>query len=160
MHCLGAHSTNTVSIEFQIQLYRYVHIFHWNCAHTYMCKTSLRSNQSLLNLGISWNLDFTGNVLSGMGDGRFWSAIRRIFHGHLARYVKLRIAHAPGMPRTFSPPLRVSDSDMHQGTCVTHVLWCMPGSLTSGFLWIRWRRRGKTFPAFPAHAQPAILLIR
>ena len=28
---------------------------------------------------------------------------------------------------------------MHQGTCVTHVLWCMPGSLTSGFLWSRWR---------------------
>ena len=24
-------------------------------------------------------------------------------------------------------------------TCVTHVPWCMPGSLTSGFLWNRWR---------------------
>ena len=35
----------------------------------------------------------------------------------------------------FSPPPRVSDHDMHQGTCVTHVSWCMPGSLTSGFLW-------------------------
>ena len=42
---------------------------------------------------------------------------------------------------------------MHYGTCVTHVPWCMPGSLTSGFLW-NWRR-GETFPAFPAHAQPA-----
>ena len=30
----------------------------------------------------------------------------------------------------------------------------MPGSLTSGFIWNR--RRGETFPAFPAHAQPAI----
>ena len=66
-------------------------------------------------------------------------------------------AHAPGMPRTFSPPPRVRDPDMHHGTCVTHVPWCMPGSLTSGFLWNR--RRGKTFPAFPAHAQPAILRI-
>ena len=56
---------------------------------------------------------------------------------------------------TFSPPPQVSDPDMHHGTCVTHVPWCMPGSLTRGFLWIR--RRGKTFPAFPAHAQPAIL---
>ena len=46
---------------------------------------------------------------------------------------------------------------MHHGTCVTHVLWCMPGSLTSGFLWNR--RWGKTFRAFPAHAQPAILRI-
>ena len=38
-----------------------------------------------------------------------------------------------------SPPPRVSDPDMHQGMCVVHVLWCMPGSLTSGFLWSRWR---------------------
>ena len=37
-----------------------------------------------------------------------------------------------------APPLRVSDPDMHHGTCVTHVPWCMSGSLTSGFLWIRW----------------------
>ena len=44
--------------------------------------------------------------------------------------------HAPG---TFSPPPRVSDLDKHHGTCVTHVPWCMPGSLTSGFLCSRWR---------------------
>ena len=66
-------------------------------------------------------------------------------------------AHAPGMPGTFFPSPQVSDPDMHHGTCVTHVPWCMPGSLTSGFLWNRWR--GKTFPAFPAHTQPAILRI-
>ena len=59
--------------------------------------------------------------------------------GPLARYVKLRVVHAPGMPGTFSPPPRVSDPDMHHGTCVTHVPWCMPGSLTSGFLWNWWR---------------------
>ena len=34
---------------------------------------------------------------------------------------------------------RVSDPDMHHGTCVTLVSWCMPGSLLSGFLWSRWR---------------------
>ena len=37
------------------------------------------------------------------------------------------------------PPPRVSDPDMNHGTCVTHVPWCMPGSLTSGFLRSRWR---------------------
>ena len=37
------------------------------------------------------------------------------------------------------PSPRVSDTDMHHGTCVTHVPWCIPGSLTSGFLWSRWR---------------------
>ena len=36
-------------------------------------------------------------------------------------------------------PLRVSEPDMHHGTFVTHVPWCMPGSLTSGFLRSRWR---------------------
>ena len=48
--------------------------------------------------------------------------------------IKLRFAHAPGMQGTFSPPPRVSDPDMHHSTCVTHVPWCMSGSLTSGFL--------------------------
>ena len=41
----------------------------------------------------------------------------------------------------------VSHPDMHHGTCVMHVPWRM------------WRWREKTFPAFPAHAQPAILRI-
>ena len=60
-------------------------------------------------------------------------------HGPLTRYAKLRVAHAPGMPRTFSPPPLVSDPDKHHGTCLTHVPWGMPGSLTNGFLWSRWR---------------------
>ena len=38
-------------------------------------------------------------------------------HGPLIRYVKLRVAHAPAMPGTFSPPTRVSDPDMHHGMC-------------------------------------------
>ena len=60
-------------------------------------------------------------------------------NGPLSRYVQLRFAHVPGRPGTFSPPPRVSDPDKHYGTCVTHVPWCMLGSLTSGFLWSRWR---------------------
>ena len=43
------------------------------------------------------------------------------------------------MSGTFSPPPWVSDPDMHHRTCVTHVPWCMTGSLISGFLWSRWR---------------------
>ena len=59
-------------------------------------------------------------------------------NGPLPRYVKLRVAHAPEMPGTFSPPPTVlrkplgSGPDMHHGTCVTHVPWCMSGSLTRG----------------------------
>ena len=65
--------------------------------------------------------------------------LHRCVHGPLYRYVKLRVAHAPGMPGTFSTPPRVSDPDMHHDTCVTHVPWCMTGSQSSSFLWSRWR---------------------
>ena len=67
--------------------------------------------------------------------GLYIDSLYRGIHGPLARYVKLQIAHAPEMPGTFSKPLRVSDPDPHHDMCVTHVQWCMPGSLTSGFLW-------------------------
>ena len=62
-----------------------------------------------------------------------------VCHGLLARYVKLRDAHVPGMLGAFFPPPWVSDPDMHHGTCVTHVPWCRPGSLNSDFLLSRWR---------------------
>ena len=42
----------------------------------------------------------------------------------------------------------VNDPGMHHGMCVTHVPWCMSGSLTRG--------GGEKIPAFPVHAQPAI----
>ena len=54
--------------------------------------------------------------------------------GPLARSVKLRVAHVPGMLVTFSPAPRVSDPDMHHGTCVMHVPW----SLNSSFFWSQW----------------------
>ena len=75
---------------------------------------------------------FTDFVVAGVSVAvfsRYW------LHGPLIRYVKLRVAHAPGM---FSPSPRVSDPDTHHGTRVTYVSWCMPGSLTSGFLSSRW----------------------
>ena len=51
--------------------------------------------------------------------------------------MKLRVAHAPTMPATLfrhwlQRKLLVSDSGMHHGTCVTHMPWCMSGSLTRG----------------------------
>ena len=58
-------------------------------------------------------------------------------HGPLSRYVKLRVAHSPGMPGIFPrhrlqrKPL-VSDPGMHYGTCATHVPWCMLVSLING----------------------------
>ena len=67
-------------------------------------------------------------------------------YGPFSGYANLRVTQAPGMPGTFSPPPRVSDPDMHHGTCVTHVPLCLPGSLTSGFLWSRSRGNVPRFP--------------
>ena len=70
------------------------------------------------------------------------------------------------MPVTFSPPPRISDSDMHHGTCVTHVPWCMSGSLTSGFLWSQWRgkrsqhsRRMRNRQFYVSGKRPIVCLI-
>ena len=45
----------------------------------------------------------------------------------------------------------VSDPGMHHGTCVTHVPWCMSGSLTCG--------DGENVPGIPRACAPAILRI-
>ena len=82
------------------------------------------------------NLSFLKIVVSfsygGIARGAY------LAHGPLARYVKSQVEHAPGMLEMFSLPPQASDPDMHHGTCVTHVPWCMLGSLTSGFPWSRW----------------------
>ena len=77
------------------------------------------------------------------GEGMGVAERRREYanHGPLARYIRLRVAHAPGMPGTFSQPSRFSDPDMHHGTCVTHVPWCISGSLISGLPWSRWQEK-------------------
>ena len=107
-----------------------------------VCQVSLWSveyiilNQSTWNFGLISNSIEMSLVERAPGNMTRW---QRHPHGPLARYLKLRVVHVPGMPGTFSPPPRVSDLGMHHGTCVTHVPGCMPGSLTGGFLWSRWR---------------------
>ena len=53
--------------------------------------------------------------------------------------------------RRFQRKLLVSDPGMHHGTCVTHVPWCMSGSLTCG--------DGENVPGIPGACTPAILRI-
>ena len=53
--------------------------------------------------------------------------------------------------RRFRSKSLVSDSGMHHGTCVTHVPWCMSGSLT--------RSDWGNFPGIPGACAPAILRI-
>ena len=53
--------------------------------------------------------------------------------------------------RRFQRKLLVSDPGMHHGTCVTHVTWCMSGSLTCV--------DGENVPGIPGACAPAILRI-
>ena len=53
--------------------------------------------------------------------------------------------------RRFQGNPLVSDPGMHHGTCVTHVPWCMSGSLTCG--------DGENIPGIPGACAPAILSI-
>ena len=53
--------------------------------------------------------------------------------------------------RRFRREPLVSDPGMHHGTCVTHVPWCMSGSLTCG--------GGENVPGIPGACAPAILRI-
>ena len=53
--------------------------------------------------------------------------------------------------RRFQRKPLVSDSGMHHGTCVTHVPWCMSGSLTCG--------DGENVPGIPGACAPTILRI-
>ena len=75
-----------------------------NILHVYACTFQARIITSRIG-GVS--LDFVSPV-SG-------------YYGPITRCVKLQVAHASGMPGTFSLPTRISDPDMHHGTCVTHV---------------------------------------
>ena len=100
--------------------------------------------QSIVNAGLwylhRWRHEDTTVLYCAVSRRTYWRYRNLVLsHGPFVRYVKLRGACA-GDAGNLSPPLGVSDLDMHQGTCVTHMPRCMPGSLlTSGFLWSRWR---------------------
>ena len=96
-----------------------------------------------------------------------WTKNKRCISWASCKIRKIAGAHAPGMPGTFSPSPQVSDPDMHHGTCVTHVPWCMPGTLTGGFLWNRWRgkrsrhsRRMRNLQFYVSGKRPMMLDIR
>ena len=124
-------STGHTHIQRTPQWLFYVECNHWN------------GNVILMKVSLLTAYDCTGRCQIWHNDNFRGCQSMQLRHndlyGPLARYVKLRVAHAPGMTGTFSPPPRISDSNMHRGTFVTHVPWCMPGSLTIGFHWSRWR---------------------
>ena len=72
--------------------------------------------------------------------------------GPLAKYLQLRVAHAPHFPATAGYQSRHASRHVRHARAVIHVgmvnQWFPLKSLL-----------GKTFPVFPAHAQPAILRV-
>ena len=121
--CLLSHSYNVVMIvdHFRFIAGHWLHSFKVQI-NKYSCMWTKVGNQYLVN-----DFKFPASPIAQFNT---W-----------ARYVNLRVAQATGMPGTFSPPPRVGDPDMHHGTYITHVPWCMPGSLTSCFLWSWWREK-------------------
>ena len=74
--------------------------------------------------------------------GYTFSIMKYFIHtcnGLLTRYQKIVGCACTANAGNVSPLPRVSNSDMHHGTCVKHVAWCMSILLTSGFIWSRWR---------------------
>ena len=89
----------------------------------------------------------------GVLRGSIWSISTNCgMDGPLTRYVKLPVAHAPGMPRTFPPAADFKvNCWLAFPACITVRAWrtcrnacrdCLPAVA------------GKTIPAFPAHAYP------
>ena len=124
----------------QLQQYDYAH------AKTYVTKFVHADSVKLMEHALFKHMKYSVVIKNSNSHWKYRDDCRKLWyenisqwqvlllHGPLASYVKLWVTHAPGMPGIFSPPPRVSDPDTHHGTCVTHVPWCMPGSLLNGFL--------------------------
>ena len=73
-------------------------------------------------------------------------------HGPLTRYVKLQVAHAPGMPGAFSPAADFKGNrELAIPACITARAWGTCRDACRDRLPVV---AEKTFPAFPAHAHP------
>ena len=92
------------------------------------------AGQFSFSLSIAWGCTVPNQSYNRVAQ---FPHVLAIHNGPLARYVKLRVAHTPGILGTFPQSKRVSDPDMHHSTCMTHLPWRMLGSLTSGFIWSR-----------------------
>ena len=84
-----------------------------------------------------------------------WSSCSNVWASYQIR--KIAGCACAGNAGNVSPRRRfqrnpiVGDPGMHHGTCVTHVPWCMSGSLTCG--------DGENVPGIPGACAPAILRI-
>ena len=117
----------------------YISLYGWNYQQTYNWHHYTTIATQFRWYRISWwIICIIQRIQKGFHSSHFHSINSWFRHGPATKYAKLPVAHAPGMPGTFSPPPPFRDPNMHHATSMTHVRWCMPGSLTSGFPWSRW----------------------
>ena len=108
----------------------------------------------------NWNLHICVPkkvMYCGIWDRRIADQTLYIDHGSLTRYVNLWVAHAPGMPGTFSPPPTSKDTASYRSQHASRHVRDARAVMHVGIANPVGAR--KAFPAFPAHAQHATLRI-
>ena len=80
----------------------------------------------------AWLIILYSNLIAEISS--VWFISDRSIHGPLAKNLNYGLCMHSQCGKRF-PHYWVSDSHLHHGTCVTHVPWCILGSLSSGFLW-------------------------
>ena len=116
------------------------------------CNDRGQSMHLFIKRAYIWLYPASKNHGANMGPvAPIWSPFRP--HGSLTKYVKLRGAHALGMPGTISSRYR----GLAIPTCIT-ARAVMHAGIPNQWFALKSVAR-ETFPAFPAHAQFAILRI-
>ena len=108
---LGYRSSTETTIEVNKSDIR-VQVIHWghdNLANIFQTEffnvLSVLMQNIWISIQISLKLSSTGPMTISQNCLRWWlDAEQTASHGPLARYVKLPVAHASGMPGSFSPP--------------------------------------------------------
>ena len=109
---------------------------HWG-----ICSTRVISHNSLSRCGVDVLFSYMCNTdVSSWNSTTLWYWQQYHISHQWVFYQIRKIAGytCAGNAGNVFPATAVGDPGMHHGTCVTHVPWCMPGSLTSGFFWSRW----------------------
>ena len=119
----------------------YVKYQMWLVGNLYVKNTGSWDCSQLTSVSCFWNwYSDNGLLLSGQ-----WASY------HIRKIAGCACAGNVFPRRRFQRETLVSDPGMHHGTCVTHVPWCMSGSLTCG--------DGENVPGIPGACAPTILRI-
>ena len=89
----------------------------------------------MLEVKIEWHENYW-NRLNGINGHSNWPHPVCFLVSMCCCNVNITFWYYHMVPMGFLPDIRLR---MHHGTYVTHIPWCMLGSITSGFPWSRWQ---------------------